>query len=121
MTSFQKRVVKEDKSSFSPFFADRVYGVVKRISKGEVLSYRQVAILSHSPKAFRAVGNILNKNKNPKVPCHRVIRSDGTIGGYKYGARKKINLLKNEGVVIVKEKISLPSHHNKHKQKLSRS
>lgn len=62
------------------------------------MSYKQVARLAGRPKACRAVGNVLNKNHNPKIPCHRVIRSDGKLGGYNRGIRKKILLLKQEGV-----------------------
>jgi len=86
-------------------FQKRVYEVVKRIPRGEILSYKQVAILTHSPKAFRAVGNILNKNENPKVPCHRVIKSNGSIGGYRKGQKTKFSLLKNEGVVIKNRRV----------------
>ncbi len=50
--------------------------------------------------AARAVGNALNRNTNPKVPCHRVVRSDGTSGGYRGGAKKKYALLKSEGVFL---------------------
>jgi O6-methylguanine-DNA--protein-cysteine methyltransferase len=50
-------------------------------------------------KAYRAVGNILNKNYDPKIPCHRVVRSDGKTGGYNRGDKKKIELLKKEGVI----------------------
>jgi O-6-methylguanine DNA methyltransferase len=64
-----------------------------------------VAKLAGSPRAWRAVGNVLNKNRNPKIPCHRVIRSDGKIGGYKNGSEKKIALLKREGVVIRNRRI----------------
>ncbi|MEY2641114.1 MAG: hypothetical protein RL150_507, partial [Candidatus Parcubacteria bacterium] len=49
-----------------------------------------------NPRAARAVGNILNKNYNPEIPCHRVIRSDGTTGGYNRGAGKKAALLASE-------------------------
>ena len=56
-----------------------------------------MAKLAGNPRAWRAVGNILNKNKNPEVSCHRVIRSDGKIGGYNQGTQKKIALLKKEG------------------------
>jgi methylated-DNA-[protein]-cysteine S-methyltransferase len=60
-----------------------------------------VAKLVGNPKAWRAVGNILNKNPNPKtIPCHRVIKSNKEIGGYKYGTKRKASLLKKEGVVI---------------------
>jgi len=64
------------------------------------LTYKEVAKSAGIPRAFRAVGNILNKNRDPKIPCHRVIRSDGKIGGYKDGLRKKIYLLRKEGVII---------------------
>ena len=81
-------------------FKEKVYEIVKKIPKGEVLSYKQVAKLASSPRAWRAVGNILNKNKNPRIPCHRVIKSDGKVGGYRYGTKRKIALLKKEGVII---------------------
>ena len=71
--------------------------VVAGIPKGRTLSYKQVAILAGSPRAYRAVGNIMNKNENPKVPCHRVIKSDGTVGGYAHGTAKKKAILKKEG------------------------
>ena len=64
-------------------FKSRVIEIVSQIPKGETLSYKDVAVLVGSPHAYRAVGNILNKNHNPNIPCHRVIRSDGSFGGYK--------------------------------------
>ena len=78
----------------------KVYEVVRKIPKGEVLTYKKVAELAGNPKAYRVVGNALNKNTNPKVPCHRVIRSNGKIGGFRGGRKKKTALLKKEGVVI---------------------
>lgn len=60
------------------------------------MTYKQVAILAGRPKAFRAVGNILNKNYDPKIPCHRVIRSDGKTGGYNRGASQKAKILVSE-------------------------
>jgi len=87
-------------------FSKRVYETVKKIPKGKVLNYKQVAQLTGSPRAWRAVGNILNKNPDPKtIPCHRVIRSDGKIGGYKNGVKKKIALLKKEGLKIKKRRL----------------
>lgn len=78
-------------------FQKNVYSIVSKIPKGEVLTYKEVARLARNPKACRAVGNILNKNSDTeKVPCHRVIRSDGTIGGYNGGKAKKRALLKKE-------------------------
>jgi O-6-methylguanine DNA methyltransferase len=58
-----------------------------------------VAKLAGSPKAYRAVGNILNKNYDPQIPCHRVIRSDGTTGGYNRGSAQKIKILKSEKAI----------------------
>ena len=78
-------------------FKEKVYAVVRRIPKGEVLTYKEVAKRVGRSKAYRAVGNILNKNTDPKVPCHRVIRSDGKIGGYRDGNAFKTKILKKEG------------------------
>lgn len=77
-------------------FKDKVLKIVAKIPKGKVLSYKKVAELAGRPKAWRAVGNILNKNRNPQIPCHRVIRSDGKLGGYNRGAKFKRALLKKE-------------------------
>ncbi|MEK7664001.1 MAG: MGMT family protein [Patescibacteria group bacterium] len=78
-------------------FQSKVFKIVQKIPKGKVLTYGQVAKLTGNPKAFRAVGNILNTNYNLSIPCHRVIRSDGKIGGYNRGVDKKLELLKKEG------------------------
>lgn len=77
-------------------FTDKVHAVVAKIPKGSVLTYKEVAKKAGNPRAFRAVGNILNKNYNPDIPCHRVIRSDGKIGGYNRGASNKIKILQYE-------------------------
>lgn len=77
-------------------FKQKVLKVVKNIPRGKTLTYAEVAVKAGSPKAFRAVGNILNKNHDPSVPCHRVIRSDGKVGGYNRGTKKKEELLKKE-------------------------
>jgi len=79
-------------------FSQRVYSVVKKISKGSVLTYKQVAEKSGSPKAYRAVGNILSKNTDPLIPCHRVIKTNGDFGGYNGLMGRKIALLNQEGV-----------------------
>jgi O-6-methylguanine DNA methyltransferase len=81
-------------------FKQRVLEVVSKIPKGQVLSYKQVAERAGSPKACRVVGNIMNKNRNPNVPCHRVIRSDGSIGGFAYGTAKKEKILKEEAYLV---------------------
>ena len=78
-------------------FSQKVYTVVAQIKKGKTLTYKEVARRAGSPKAYRAVGNILAKNYDPKIPCHRVVRSDGDAGGYNRGRKKKRALLKKEG------------------------
>ncbi len=79
-------------------FQKKVYEIVKKIPRGETRTYKDVAAQTSSPKAWRVVGNILNKNFDPKIPCHRVIRSDGKIGGYNRGILKKKILLKSEQI-----------------------
>lgn len=70
--------------------------MVKKIPMGRVLTYKEVARRAGRPRAFRAVGNILSKNYDPEIPCHRVIRADGQVGGYNRGQKKKIELLRKE-------------------------
>lgn len=77
-------------------FRSKVYKIVKSIPKGKTLSYKEVAKRSGSPGAYRAVGNILNKNYDSKIPCHRVIKSDGAPGGYNRGEEKKKEILERE-------------------------
>lgn len=77
-------------------FSEKVYEIVKTIPKGQTLNYKQVAKMLGRPKAFRAVGNILNKNYDKSIPCHRVIRSDGKTGGYNRGGELKVEILKRE-------------------------
>jgi methylated-DNA-[protein]-cysteine S-methyltransferase len=82
-------------------FTEKVYAVVAKIPKGSVITYKEVARRAGNPRAYRAVGNIMHNNPDTKrVPCHRVVRSDGTPGGYACGARKKIALLRREGVLL---------------------
>jgi O-6-methylguanine DNA methyltransferase len=80
-------------------FTQKVYEVVRKISKGKTMSYKEVAILAGNPKAYRAVGNILNKNYDPSIPCHRVIRADGKMGGYNRGEDRKKEILEMESGV----------------------
>lgn len=80
-------------------FKEQVFSIVKKIPKGKVLTYKEVAKRIGKPSAYRAVGNVLNKNFNPQIPCHRVIRSDGKLGGYNRGLRAKLLKLKSEGYV----------------------
>lgn len=85
LTEFQKKVLK----------------ATLDIPKGEVRSYKWIAKKIHRPKACRAVGNALNANPYaPIVPCHRVIKSDGSVGGFASGTEKKRRLLRKEKVFI---------------------
>ena len=80
-----------------PAFTTRVYAVVARIPRGKTMTYKEVARAAGRPNAYRAVGNIMHNNPDTKrVPCHRVVRSDGTPGGYARGTARKIVLLRRE-------------------------
>jgi O-6-methylguanine DNA methyltransferase len=80
-------------------FSQTVYDVVRKIPEGNVLTYKEVAERAGRPGAFRAVGNILNKNYNSEIPCHRVVRSDGKTGGYNRGSEQKVKRLIEEGAL----------------------
>jgi O-6-methylguanine DNA methyltransferase len=86
-------------------FQKKIYEIVKKIPKGKILTYKKVTELAGFPRAWRAVGNVLNKNRNLKIPCHRVIKSNGKIGGYNLGIKKKIALLKREGIKIKNKRV----------------
>ena len=80
-------------------FQIKVWKYLKTIPKGKVKTYKQVAIGINRPKSARAVANACGKNPYaPQIPCHRVIRTDGGLGGYsgKGGIKTKIKLLKEE-------------------------
>jgi len=81
-------------------FQKKVYSIVRKIPKGKTTTYKQIAIkLKTSP---RAVGQALKKNRDYKnIPCHRVIKSDGSLGGYNRGIKKKRKLLNKESVKII--------------------
>ncbi len=79
---------------------------MRKIPKGKVVSYKQIAEKLGS-RACRAVGNAMNKNKSKDVPCHRVVKSNGEIGGFNKGIKKKVKMLKKEGVEIKNQRINL--------------
>lgn len=80
-------------------FSDAVRTVVRNIPRGHVMTYKEVAEAAGNPNAHRAVANLMAKNYDPEIPCHRVIRSDGSMGGYnRGGVAKKRQLLIDEGV-----------------------
>ena len=84
-------------------FQLKVWKYIKKIPKGKVKTYKEVAIAVKRPKSARAVANACGKNPYaPKIPCHRVIRSDGALGGYsgRGGIKQKLKLLRSEKVAI---------------------
>jgi len=86
-------------------FNKRCYQKLVLIPKGMISTYTEIA-KSLDSNAYRAVGNAMAKNPHPiAVPCHRIIKSDGTLGGYALGISKKIQLLKKEGIKIKNNKV----------------
>ena len=84
-------------------FQIKVWNYLKTIPKGQIRTYQDVANAIKRPKAVRAVANAVSKNPYaPKIPCHRVIRSDGGLGGYSGpgGIKTKKKLLKMEGIIF---------------------
>ncbi len=78
------------------FFKQRVLAVVKTIPKGKTCTYGEVAERAGNKNAARAVGMILSKNYNPDIPCHRVVKANGDVGGYNRGRENKIKILQEE-------------------------
>ena len=103
-------------------FYEKCYAVLKKVPKGKVTTYKEIA-RSLNSKAYRAVGTAMNKNPyayaargwaggsslkfSDLVPCHRVINSNGELGGFASGLKNKIKILKSEGIEIKKNKIDL--------------
>ena len=86
-------------------FAEKVYKLTKKIPRGKVSTYQAIA-KALGCKAYRAVGNALNKNPYaPIVPCHRVVKKSGEICGFASGTKNKIKLLKKEGIKIKNNKV----------------
>lgn len=91
-------------------FKDKCYKLLKKVPKGKVVTYKEIARALNT-RAYRAVGRAMKVNPNPIiVPCHRVIKSSGKIGGYAKGVKKKIQLLRNEGIKINNRKIDLKKY-----------
>lgn len=79
-------------------FREKVIAAVRKIPKGKTLTYKEVATKAGNPKAARAVGAVMRTNYDPKVPCHRVIHSSGSLGHYNRGGEKrKREILLSEG------------------------
>lgn len=83
----------------SASFREKVLRVVARIPKGSVMTYKDVAEHVGHSGAARAVGTVIRSNYDDRIPCHRVVRSDGSPGRYNRGDGRKVELLRKEGVV----------------------
>jgi len=92
-------------------FSERVKAVVRCIPRGKTLSYKEVAELAGAPRAHRAVARVMSQNTDASVPCHRVIRSDGKLGGYNIAIRAYESL--SDELVDILNKISYTIHSNR--------
>jgi len=97
----------------SQTFNERCYKALIKVPKGKVTTYGAIARKLNT-EAFRAVGNAMNKNPySPKVPCHRVVGSDGSMTGFASGIPKKVKMLKAEGVEVKNNKVDLTRFEHK--------
>ncbi len=86
-------------------FYEKCYSALRKVPRGKITTYKDLARAINS-KAYRAVGTAMNKNPYaPKVPCHRVVNSDGRVGKFASGTKKKIEMLKREGILIRNSKV----------------
>ncbi len=91
-------------------FNDKCYALLRKVPRGKVTTYKAIAH-ALGTNAYRAVGNAMNKNPYaPLIPCHRVIASNGSLGGFASGIKNKIKLLKQESVEIKNNRIDLKKH-----------
>jgi methylated-DNA-[protein]-cysteine S-methyltransferase len=88
-------------------FNERCYAFLRQVPKGKVTTYQSLAHVLGT-KAYRAVGNALHVNPYaPQVPCHRVIKADGSLGGFAHGLQIKKEMLQQEGVTLVNNRVDL--------------
>jgi len=92
-------------------FQASVLGLVSKVPRSKVTTYKELARALGRPHAWRAVANALARNPHPiKIPCHRVVRSDGKIGGYKLGTKQKVKLLAAENIEVQNGKILISKY-----------
>jgi methylated-DNA-[protein]-cysteine S-methyltransferase len=92
-------------------FQARVLKLVSKVPRGRVATYGEIARALGNPRAYRAVAKALARNPHPiKIPCHRVVKSNGEIGGYRLGSKRKAKLLVEEGVEIRGGKVELEKY-----------
>ena len=102
MVTIPGKATKISRSTNKPIRSSDVYDLLLKIPAGKVSTYGDLAKALGNPSASRAIGRILGENPNPiQVPCHRVVMSNGRVGGYAYGTTKKRQLLENEGVSLI--------------------
>ena len=102
--------MKKCKFNIGTKFQKLVWNSIANIPEGKVLTYQELAIEIGHPKSFRAVASACAKNPYiPEIPCHRVVRKDGGLGGYSAegGIKRKKNMLEKEGHKFIKDKIIL--------------
>jgi len=84
----------------------KIYKKLLEVPEGKITTYGELAKAVGIKNGQRTVGRIMNKNPYPVIiPCHRVVKSDGKVGGYAYGQKVKINMLSKEGIKIKEDKI----------------
>jgi methylated-DNA-[protein]-cysteine S-methyltransferase len=84
---------------------EQIYNLLSQIPKGKIVTYKEIS-KKIGTKAYRGVGQIIGANPNaPKIPCHRVVKTDGNLGGYAFGINKKIEILASEGIEVKDNKI----------------
>ena len=107
-TSHKKHMNHDNENSTQIMIKDSdVYELLLKIPAGKVSTYGDLAKALGNPLASREIGRILGRNPNPiTVPCHRVVMSDGKVGGYMYGSDRKRELLEKEGISFTGEIIS---------------
>lgn len=100
----KSNLIRNSNAIKSTINSDEVYEILLNIPIGMVSTYGDLAKALGNPAASRQVGRILSKNPNPiVVPCHRVVKSDGKLGGYAFGTSKKKKLLEDEGILFAKD------------------
>jgi methylated-DNA-[protein]-cysteine S-methyltransferase len=106
--SREKHLFYDNENPSQSTIKDRdVYDLLLKIPAGKVSTYGDLAKALGNPLASRQVGRILGRNPNPiKVPCHRVVMSDGKVGGYFYGSDRKKELLEKEGISFTDESVN---------------
>jgi len=89
----------------------RLWDLVRKIPPGRVTTYKELSLALGWPRGWRKVGALLSTNPRPvTIPCHRVVCSDGRVGGYKLGVRRKIELLQREGVKVKNGRVNLKKY-----------